>query len=293
MSIAGGALKLDLGAGECLIPNTSGTCITPTDRVSEHVRDYLRSIPEGQMYANMDMASMCKALEEILNVDTEAGIWEHPQFRKFVGAQLADHVLNERYKQPGPADSTALLDNNNIDDTLGQWSKYSGKLFGKKFLHLPFQMIDFRKTRSELSYLDLEDLINKKYDSFGVVLNTDVSSGKGKHWFCLYGDLKHMGTKEDPYRLEYFNSSGNPPLDEVAMWLEQSCHDLLKKGIHCEIVRSVPRRLQNSQTECGMWSLLYIRSRLEGKPPSWFYTCKTNDRDMIAYRKKVFRSVSQ
>jgi hypothetical protein len=46
--------------------------------------------------------------------------------------------------------------------------------------------------------------------------------------------------------------------------------------------------IQDSDTECGMWSLLYIRSRLEGKSPTWIYDAKLTDDDMINYRKFVF-----
>jgi hypothetical protein len=296
-SIRGGALSLNLTENECALPGTTavtGTCLAPSDKVVHHLRGFLESIPQGRSYTNMSMKHMVLALEEILNVPSEAAIWEHPRFRKFVGEQLADEVLASRYKPSGPAHSTALLDNFNIDNSLKQWSKHSGKLFGKKFYHMPFQMIDFRKTGSELSYIDLGELVRKGYDSFGVVLNTDVSTGRGKHWFCIYGDFAHRGTREDPYQLEYFNSSGNVPMDEVAIWLEETCHNFLKyHGKHCEIVRSVPRRLQNSNTECGMWSLLYIRSRLEGKPANWFYVSRTNDADMIEYRSRIFRSLGK
>jgi hypothetical protein len=128
------------------------------------------------------------------------------------------------------------------------------------------------------------------YKCFGVVLNTDVSSGRGKHWFAIYGDLDHKGTDKDPIVLEYFNSSGNPPMREVANWLEAAKQDLLKNySIEADSVVSANRRLQNSMTECGVWSLMYILSRLKGHEPNWYYKTRANDADMIELRSFLFR----
>lgn len=228
--------------------------------------------------------------KKYLNVDSEAGIWENHKFKHFAGINKSTHIVKNIFKPKGPANSTALLDNFNIDETLSQWSKHSKELFGKKYYHIPFQMIDFDKTGTELSRFSIMELLESEYDCFGVVLNTDISSGRGKHWFCLYGDLNHNGTKEDPYTLEYFNSSGNPPMIQVDIFLKRTVYDLLKEtGQYCEIIRSAHKRLQYSQTECGVWSLMYIKSRLDGHPYDYFYKRKTSDAEITEMRKRIFR----
>jgi len=229
-------------------------------------------------------------LKKELKVANESQIWESRQFKEFVGSSTADTILKKIFKPIGPSNSTALLDNFNIDETMEQWSLNGKDLFGKKFYHIPYQMIDFALVQSKLARTTLWDMIHRNYDCFGVVLNTDISSGRGKHWFCLYGDFKHAGTKEDPYTLEYFNSSGNPPMNEVEIWLQKSVHDLLRDHKkYCEIVRSAPQRLQYSGTECGVWSLLYIYSRLQNHAPNWFYKVRADDNDMIKMRAQFFR----
>jgi len=285
--VIGGTVPLNLPDNDCALPSSDGVCLIEPSEV-KYYKKFLESLEEKSDHDPPKLA--VEKIKDVLKVDTESEIWENTRFRKFVGADLADKILEDKFKPPGPAEGTALLDNHNIDDNLHQWSKYSKKLFGKKFYHVPFQMIDFADVQSELSNLDPGELMREKYDCFGVVMNTDVSSGPGKHWFCLYGDLARKGTKEDPIVLEYFNSSGNPPMDSVNVWLEDISHNMLKyHQKYCEITRSAPRRLQHSQTECGVWSLLYIRSRLEDHPPNWFYTVKADDRDMIETRKKLFR----
>jgi hypothetical protein len=284
----GGSLELNITNNECAIPTFTGTCLTENDKALLKLKDFLHhnNAPISQ---HAEASVVISTAKNILQVSEEADIWEHARIKSYLGRGVTQEVLTKRYKPKGPANSTALLDNFVIDNTLQQWMDNSDQ-FGKKFYHVKFQMIDFQEQGTELSRLDIGELVKQGYNCFGVVLNTDVSSGRGKHWFCLYGDMSGAGTKEDPYTLEYFNSSGNPPVSEVSVWMEHAAYQLLRDhGKHCEIIRSASRRLQHSKTECGMWSLLYIRSRLEDKPQNFFYTASTDDADMIRYRSLVFR----
>ena len=274
------------GTSECAlhIHGESGICM-PKGAI-ERIKAYLvnTGISVGKSDADVIQTAMAS-----LGVTKESELLEHCDIREHIGESAAKRILDTFFKSIGPADSTALLDNFNIDETLERWSKLSSDLFKAKFYHVPFQMIDFAKMNTELAKLDVAQLMRDGYDCFGVVLNTDVHSGKGKHWFCLYGDLKHKGTEKDPIVLEYFNSSGNAAVSEVRDWLAETEHELRKNGIEATIYRSVPRRLQQSQTECGVWSLMYILSRLKGRPPDWFYRNKVNDEDMIDVRAFLFR----
>jgi hypothetical protein len=214
----------------------------------------------------------------------EREMWSHSSLRKLSVA------TSGRFKPFGPHDSVQLLNNHNIDETLKLYEINAQEMFGIKFKAIPFQMIDFADVGTELSQDNLVyNLIRDKYDAFAVVLNTDVSSGRGKHWFCIFGDLQHAGTAADPHVIEYFNSSGNPPMSPVAVWIEKTKMDL-SEDHKIEAVRldCVPQILQQSHTECGVWSLMYIRSRLDGKPPNWFYSVRTTDDDITAIRKLFF-----
>jgi len=231
-----------------------------------------------------------EVLKKELGVFSESNIWENERFKNYAGINDSTYVLNNYFKPEGPYNSTALLNNFNIDATLKQWKDHSDTLFKCKFYHVPFQMIDFAKTKTELATLDIYNVIKSGYNCLGVVLNTDVNTGRGKHWFCLFCDFKHSGSIDDPYTLEYFNSSGNPPMSEVEIWLQTNKHNMKKTyDKNCSIVRSASRRLQHSQTECGVWSLMYIKSRLENRGVNWFYKVRADDRDMILLRKHLFR----
>lgn len=267
----------DDNKSDCVLPG--GVCATDTD--AEYMRRYLltkqRSVPR-------DKAQVVAALMKLLSVESEAAIWEHHAFRKFVGESHARNVLNTRFKPCGPANCVDLLSDRNIDNVLAQWALHSEELFGRKFYHVPFQMIDFDKFKTEFSTLDIPGLKRKGFDCFGCVLNTDVSSGPGIHWFCVFGDLRG-----DTGTLEYFNSSGRRPYEEITRWRERKKLEALKQNMNLVDIDATFRRLQFTNTECGVWSLVYIRKRLEGKPPDWLATQRITDADITAYRAQLFR----
>jgi Asfivirus cysteine protease S273R len=284
-TVKGGKVPLsELDKRECFV-QFDGVCATP--KIVEEMHKFLKK--EHDMDLPKKAPELVKTMKSILGVETEAEILEHNDFKRYVGTREVQKVLDENFKGKQP---DVLLDNFNIDEYLEKLAKNSKELFGKKFYHIPFQMIDFQRVGSELARVSVPDLIKGGFDSFGCVLNTDVSSGGGKHWFCVYGDLEHSGKEKDPYRIEFFNSSGNPAVREVNLWLENTCADIMKTvGGYAESVRAAPRKLQWSKTECGMWSLVYIKSRLEGNPSDYYYKTKANDKDMIQLRNYLFREI--
>lgn len=289
IKIGGDHPELKKEPKECAPHIQSDVCTTVPGL--KRMKEFLYNKNSKLSNKNMSPNEIVETLKDMLNVESESGIWNHSEFRRYVDTRLADNILKENFKPKGPGTwgSTALLDNFNIDESLQQWAKVGPTVFKKKFHHIPFQMIDFEDRKTELATTYFPDIV-KNYDCFGVVLNTDVSTGPGKHWFCIYGDFTKKGSSEDPHTLEFFNSSGNPPTSEVHNWLESTQHQILKDtGKRCKIVIAAPKRLQDSKTECGMWSLLYIQSRLKGYPPNWFYKVKVNDNDMIELRKHLFR----
>ena len=159
-------------------------------------------------------------------------------------------------------------------------------------------MIDFYGTRSlpptELATVDIcKDVIDAGYNCLGVVLNTDTRSGRGKHWFCIFCDFRSSGSAQDPYTVEYFNSSGNPPMDPVLNWLNETakkiCHyPFGQSKRHGAKVIASKIRHQKSETECGPYSLYYIWSRLNKVSIHEFRNKPVPDARMIEFRKHLF-----
>jgi len=197
----------------------------------------------------------------------------------------------------GPRNSTDLLSNYHIENTLKDLSEATKK--DKKTypngpgMHIPFEMCDF-VTYSESGYklrdLNLTEMQKEGYKSFFCVLNTDEWSGGGLHWVCVF-----ECTNGKKCTVEYFNSSGNSSerykcktegTNESAIktWFEKH----LKKNnpeFELKLKDVITKVLQFSETECGVWCLWYILSRLKGHPPNYFLSSGVTDKAMIEYAR--------
>lgn len=214
-----------------------------------------------------------KTISKILGCDGESCVLSHSDFKGKIGANVAEQEKKLRMNPPGPYNSNALLNNFNIDHVL--------KLYTRKypnFHHIPFKMIDFATTETRdfnlangveafkaqsLTFLNpKEHMTMQGKDCCGVVLNTDFSSGGGKHWFCLFFDFRNI----NHITLEYFNSSGNMPSAEVHQYMVKLRSKIYMEypKSECTIETVSNKQIQFSQTECGVYSLYYIISRLEG-----------------------------
>ena len=176
-----------------------------------------------------------------------------------------------RLKEPGPAKSLEWLDNTNIDNVLDKWAYQY-----KDFLHIPFHMIDFDKKNTYLITMNINNIIKDGYKTAGVILNTDVSTGSGIHWFCLFFDFR-----KTPISIEYFNSSGEPPLPSVRNLLDRI------KTPNSVVFENTMQHQRDTGSECGLYSLYYIINRLKGIPFTDFNK-RIPDKEMIKFRKDIF-----
>lgn len=230
-----------------------------------------------------DPKEIVESTKKIIKCKTESCILKNSMFLEFLKKNNLDEYLTKFFKPEGPSDSFGLLSNFNIDNVLDQLEQ---KFKHKKFLHIPFQMRDFERIGTQLATIDLADKFNEGYKTFGVVLNTDYSTGVGVHWFCLFGE--HYG---DKIVLEYFNSSGQPPLPEVQAWLQKTKHHLHKQlKIPVEIYYGKNIQYQNDNHSCGVYCLCYIWLRLEDVPCQWFKSDNFSDQLMHLARKNLFIS---
>jgi hypothetical protein len=237
--------------------------------------------------ADVDNASPAQTVElakQAVGCDSEVCLLKNPQVSQFIGPVKADEILHERFKPSGPADSTAWLNNDNIDYVLEQWAKKY-----PNFTHVPFQMIDFDITKTELANIDLISLYESDTRKMGCVINTDKSTGKGIHWFCVFIDM----SDENKWTLEYFDSAGDYPKGSVHRWLNEQRAKLGAKYTNKDIqVVDVTKsnQLQKSTTECGVFSLWYILSRLNNIPYTYFTQPNaSDDKMMYEFRRFLFR----
>ena len=186
-------------------------------------------------------------------------------------------------KPIGPSKGNAWLSNKDIDNTLRNLTKEFPKMY-----HMEFQMIDFQhKTHpTELGKINIpDDVINKGFNTLAVVINTDTRRGVGEHWFCVFMDFRKA-----PYTLEYFNSSGRLPYVPIQYLFAKIAKQFRKNKIdYKEIINSGTVHQQDTDSECGVYSLFYIYNRLKGVPPEDINTTRIPDGKMLAFRQHLFR----
>jgi hypothetical protein len=250
--------------------------------VIEKMKEFAKVKGRDDISHTSDPKKLVAGMKEMLNCNSESCVLKRKDFVEFAKIANLEELLNTFFKPEGPATNFGLLSNFNIDDVLDQFEK---KFSSRQFLHIPFQMRDFEKVGTQLATVDLAEKLKSKYKTFGVVLNTDWSSGRGIHWFCIFGE--HLGNK---IVLEYFNSSGKEPLPEVQAWLQKTKHYLTKElKIPVEIHYSTGIVFQNDDHSCGVYCLAYIWLRLEQVSPQWFKADNFNDDMMHKVRKNLFR----
>ena len=262
--------------------------------VIQKMADYLKSVGEKIDEPNNDEAIVEK-MKKVTKCESESCVVQYDKFKEFASPYVVEQNLKENFKTKGPAHTTEWLSNFDIDDTLDEIKK---AYVDQKFWNIPFQMRDFAKNKptansdthtlnSNLETFDIIAKYKEGYRCFGVVLNIDYSSGSGIHWFCLFVCMRHPDIT-----IEYFNSSGAPPLHEIQAWMTKTKF-LLSKEFADRKVSTVIASKEEHQTDnhsCGVYSLYYIISRVTEIPYKYFMDNIVNAKEIKKIRSLMFRS---
>jgi len=257
---------------ECAHNVKSDTCVP---------EEFYKTITQNLKLDGVGAEGHLSLLKKTTNCDTEVCVLNHTSVKNVVQSDKIKNIITDYFKPTGPSSGSAFLSNFNIDETLSQFEK---TYKNRSFLHIPFQMRDFERIKSNLATIDIVDEFKSGIKTFGCVLNTDVSTGGGIHWFCLFGE--RIGNN---VQLEYFNSSGREPLQEVSAWLFKTKHYLDSAGYKTDIKYTTGKQFQKNNHACGVYSICYIWLRLENVKQEWFMkTNEFNDYIMSIARKSLF-----
>lgn len=245
--------------------------------------DLMRAIVPAA--ARAPPGAVVRAAAAALGCPDEACILTHVAFRDRARAAGVDPgaELETRFKPRGPRVGTELLSNFDIDAVHARWAAaFPGHH------HCPFAMMDFASNGDAFGRADLAALFRGGASTFGCVVNTDRSSGPGKHWVAVFADARAPAGA--PRTVEYFNSAGNPPPAPMVAWMERQRAALAEAFGAAEALAVTDVAHQASQTECGVYALYYIRRRLEGAPAAEFAGRLVPDDAMTAFRAHLFRA---
>lgn len=211
----------------------------------------------------------------------------------------------DKFLNVGPAgvDSSARqewLSNGHIDDNIMHYYCNKWNVSGKKvYKHMEFHMCGFMKDEHEastaeknnqnfptdLGKIDLyTDVVKLGYSYFGCVLNVDTYDGGGKHWVSLFVDVPNK-------TLEYFDSVGRPPFEDVTKWMEKAKASMPNPS-EWTIAETNRYQHQKENWDCGLFACFYIIKRVQGVPVDAFHATNASLDDTFMgheMRKRFFR----
>lgn len=204
-----------------------------------------------------------------------------------ISAQARKELIKS-FKLKGHTDVT-LLSNFDIDGSQKQWTDYIAEYFPYNF-----NMVDFEKYGGSLATIDVYDLCEQGYKTLSCVINSDVHTRGGEHWMALFVDMRST-----TWTVEFFNSSGSPPVIQFTKWLVDTKNRLedyirdKKLSNNVEVISVSEIKHQDTRTECGVYSLFYIFARLNNIPYEYFMKNKVHDDLMFEFRQHLFYDPSR
>ena len=203
--------------------------------------------------------------------------------------QLAKTYLRPAAPKDWTDDPDMWLDTNNIADVMNQYEEASTKNGVKEFEFMGPFPIDFaapdpyKKSQgekkclmNEICEIRVQKALENGTRSIGIVYNLDPHYKSGSHWVANYIDLAG-------HTCYYFDSYGMKPPPQIETFMKWlAVQDPSMK------LESNGRRLQYSNTECGMYCIYMIIRMLEGDKFVQITRRKPKDSDMLDFRDWLF-----
>jgi hypothetical protein len=203
--------------------------------------------------------------------------------------QLAKDYLRPPLPKEWTTDPDMWLDTNNIADVMNQYEEARTKNGVKEFEFMGPFPIDFaapdpykkkqgekKCLMNEICEIRVQKALENGTRSIGIVYNLDPHYKSGSHWVANYIDLAG-------HTCYYFDSYGMKPPEQIATFMKW----LAVQDPSMKLVSNA-RRLQYSNTECGMYCIYCIIRMLEGDNFVQMTRRKPKDADMLDMRDWVF-----
>lgn len=233
-----------------------------------------------------------KAIEEKLSIEKpgERTFLEALPITEHQKAALAKEYLRPAAPKSWTEDPDMWLDSNNIADVMNQYEVARTKNGKKDFEFMGPFPIDFaapdpysksgekKCLQKEICEIRVEKAMANGIKSIGIVYNLDPHYKSGSHWVANYIDI--VGNT-----CYYFDSYGMEPPAQVATFMKWLSSHNPSNPMKLQYSK---RRLQYSNTECGMYCIYMIIRMLEGDKFLDITRRKPKDSDMLDFRDWIF-----
>ena len=144
----------------------------------------------------------------------------------------------------------------------------------------------------ELCNIDIKKLLSKKINKIGIILNLDKHDENGSHWVSIFINIKDG-------ILLYFDSAANQIPQEITDLINLVVLDtyilFYTFNIPMKYLTNCPKRHQQSNTGCGMYSLYFIITMIDDSKTmknkrKMFQKETITDHHVQSFRNKYFNS---
>jgi hypothetical protein len=198
-------------------------------------------------------------------------------------------ITQETFKPKRPPGETQWLSNLDISAVMQQYEK----IFPQFAYYGPFPSdIGDKKIAKRFglevnTYADM--IYGGKKKIVGITFNTDPSTRGGAHWVSLV-----ITPNGENVNFDYYDSVGKYPNAGINDFIGKLIKSCKASNLHKNIKISINRTdHQQGNTECGMYSIHYILSRLHGETFEDFVKEFIPDKTMIAARNVYFDGSSR
>jgi hypothetical protein len=196
--------------------------------------------------------------------------------------QIGKYYLRPARPIEWEKDPDQWLDSNNIGDVMKQYEeaysnfKFLGVLPIDFAAQDPYSKVEGKCLVDTICHLNIKSMKKSGIIYLGVVYNLDPHNKDGSHWVANFVDLKRK-------KVYYFDSYGMKAPSQIAKFMRS----LKLQDPSLELEYNA-RRFQFNNSECGMYSLYFIISMLEGVPFSKFCKRAVPDGEMLRLRHWIF-----
>jgi hypothetical protein len=162
----------------------------------------------------------------------------------------------------------------------------SNKCIIHKFLQKDVPWVNNKNTNKFCS-LNLNHKQLKDKNLFGLVLNTDKHNKGGQHWFSIYINLNRFKNIANVFIYDSASTSKNTGGIYIDNFIKKLKKD---NGFTVNLYRNSVKSQIKSNSECGMFSVNFIKTMLDGDTCNNYYCIDNNTTDSLYIWNKYFNN---
>ena len=253
------------------------TCFT----TEEYNKTYSNKIKikdksKKQLWNNIKKALSNKCNNEICW--TEQDFTKTPEIKKIIR-----EALRPKMPQSWRKNMTTWLDTDNINHVMKQYEdKYPNFMYVGTF---PIDCTINGSLNCPLKKFNINKMYNYGIDMVGIVFNTSPSWTNGEHWFGIFIKIKKRTAN-----ISFYDSYASYPQNEIIKLMERFQKDL-KDGLDIDTKIEInKKRHQRDSYNCGLYSMIFIVKRLEGKTMKQIERMKLDTKKMQRLKTLWYRN---